>query len=144
MTGQLPLFGLRPTPHDRIISNTNSQGSTVFLMDETRGSVNNVEDVASTEGVDVLLIGSNDLSVELGVPGQFDSMEFRSALTKVSQSCKAHEKMMGLAGIYDEPDFQDWAVNELGVGFILAGQDSWFIAERANENVVALPTKKLA
>jgi hypothetical protein len=31
---------------------------------------------------------------------------------------------MGLAGIYDNPGIQGWAVHELGVRFILAWQDS--------------------
>lgn len=140
--GQLPLFGLRPSPQDRVISETNAKGSTVFLMIEAKESVNNVEEIATIEGVDVFLIGSNDLAIEFGIPGQFESEEFRSALVKVSQACKRHRKIMGLAGIYNHPVLHDWAINELDVGFLLAGQDSGFIAKSAKDTLLGIPAKK--
>ncbi|KAF0318943.1 hpcH/HpaI aldolase [Colletotrichum asianum] len=80
MTGQLPLFGLRPTAVEQIINDTNSLGSSVILMIETRDSVENVDAIAAIDGVDMLLIGSNDLAIELGVPGQFSSKEYRTVL----------------------------------------------------------------
>ncbi|KGO42817.1 Pyruvate/Phosphoenolpyruvate kinase [Penicillium expansum] len=95
---------------------------------EPLDSIENVDDIAAVDGVDVLLIGSNDLAIELGVPGQFESTEFRNALEKVSQSCHKHRKIFGLAGIYDAPEIQDWALNTLGARFILAQQDSGLIA----------------
>ncbi|KAL3301194.1 HpcH/HpaI aldolase [Colletotrichum asianum] len=85
MTGQLPLFGLRPTAVEQIVNDTNSLGSSVILMIETRDSVENVDAIAAIDGVVMLLIGSNDLAIELGVPGQFSSKEYRTAL------CRMHE-----------------------------------------------------
>ncbi|KAL2867218.1 uncharacterized protein BJX67DRAFT_353426 [Aspergillus lucknowensis] len=67
-------------------------------MIETRGSIESIESIdsiASTTGVDVLLIGSNDLSIELGVPGDFASDVFRDALVKVSAAAKRHGKIRG-------------------------------------------------
>ncbi|CAG8113101.1 unnamed protein product [Penicillium salamii] len=128
MTGQLPVFGLEPTPAKTIIEQTNAHASSVILMIETKNSIENVDEIASVDGVDVLLIGTNDLALELGVPGQFQSTKFREALEKVSQSCQKHRKIVGLAGIYDAPEIQDWALNTLGVRFILAQQDSGLIA----------------
>lgn len=87
-----------------------------------------VEEIAAVDGVDVLLIGSNDLAIELGVPGQFESSEFRKALEKISQACHKHNKIFGLAGIYDAPKIQSWALNTLGARFILGQQDSGLIA----------------
>lgn len=127
MTGQLPLFGLRSTPVATIIEQTNAHGSSVIIMIETKDSVENAGDIASLDGVDLLLIGSNDLAIELGVPGQFKSPEFRAALEKVSSACHKHRKIFGLAGIYDSPELQDWALNTLGARFILVQQDSGVI-----------------
>ena len=133
MTGQLPVFGLRSTPVQNIIQESNAHASSVFLMIETRDSIDNVEDIATVDGVDVLLIGSNDLAIELGVPSQFKSPEFRAALEKVSQACRKHGKVFGLAGIYDEPEIQSWALNTLGARFILAQQDSGIISGGAKK-----------
>lgn len=107
-------------------------------MIETKDSIENVDDIAAVDGVDVLLIGSNDLAIELGVPGQFQSTEFRNALEKVSLSCHKHRKIFGLAGIYDAPDIQNWALNTLGARFILAQQDSGLIASAGKKCADAL------
>jgi 2-keto-3-deoxy-L-rhamnonate aldolase RhmA len=110
-------------------------------MIETANSVANVEDIAAVDGVDVLLIGSNDLAIELGVPGEFTSPVFRDALQKVSTACRKFEKTFGLAGIYDAPDIQGWAVSELGAGFMLVQQDSGILSgasRKAADAVLAL------
>ncbi|CAH0052338.1 unnamed protein product [Clonostachys solani] len=128
MTGQLPAFSLKPTPAATVIQESNISGSSVFLMIENKESIDHIDEIAAVEGVDVLLIGSNDLSIELGVPSAFTSERFRSALEKVSAACKKHGKIMGLAGIYDQPEIQDWAINTLGVRYLLCQQDSGLIA----------------
>ncbi|GJC77584.1 HpcH/HpaI aldolase [Colletotrichum tofieldiae] len=138
ITGQLPLFSLKATPQDHIISETNANGSSVFLMIETKDSIEKIDEIASVEGADVLLVGSNDLAVELGVPSQFKSPVFREAMKVISQACKRHGKIMGLAGIYDNHELHDWAVNELGVRFLLGGQDSAILARGAKETMTAI------
>jgi 2-keto-3-deoxy-L-rhamnonate aldolase RhmA len=131
MTGQLPQFSYTARPHETVIAESNSRGSTVFVMIETVQAIGNLDAIASVEGVDVLLVGSNDLSIELGIPAQFESPVFRDALEKVSRACRQNGKIMALGGIYDRPDIQRWAVHELGVRWILGGQDSSFIAKGA-------------
>lgn len=128
MTGQLPVFRLQLTPTENIITKTNAYASSVILMVETKDSISSINEIASVAHVEVLLIGSNDLSIELGVAGQFQSEIFRAALESVSAACKKHGRAFGLAGIYDAPELQDWALNKLGARFILAQQDSGLIA----------------
>ncbi|KAK2606881.1 hypothetical protein N8I77_005604 [Diaporthe amygdali] len=138
ITGQLPLFSLKAKPQESIISETNADGSSVFLMIETKESVDNIDDIASVQGADVILVGSNDLAIELGVPAQFGSNTFREALEIVSKACKKHGKILGLAGIYDNHDLHDWAINGLGARFLLGGQDSAILARGAKETMAAI------
>lgn len=138
MTGQLPIFSLRPKPILEIVDETNAGGSVVILMIESRESIGNIEEIAATGGADVLLVGSNDLSIELGVPGQFRSQEFRSALEAVSDACKRHGKVLGLGGIYENKELLDWAINTLGAKFILGQQDSGLLARSSKECAAAL------
>ncbi|KAM0325171.1 hypothetical protein ACHAQA_007710 [Verticillium albo-atrum] len=138
MTGQLPLFRLEPTPTATIISETNARGASVLLMIETRDSVTRADAIAAVDGVDVLLIGANDLAIELGVPGQFQSTEFRTALEAVADACRRHGKVFGLAGIYDAPEVQGWAVNKLGARFVLGQQDSGILAGGGKKCAAAL------
>ncbi|RGP63942.1 transcriptional regulatory [Fusarium sporotrichioides] len=128
MTGQLPVISLKTFPQPQVIRETNASGSTVFVMIENASAVENVDDIAAVEGVDVVLVGSNDLAIELGIPGEFRHETFRHVLTRISEACKKHGKIMGLAGIYDQPDIHDWAIHKLGVRFLLCQQDSGLIA----------------
>lgn len=138
MTGQLPVFSLATQPLDTIIHESNKSASAVMLMIETADSIENIDKIAQVSGVDVLLIGSNDLSIELGVPGQFESSKFRSALERVSQAAKKYNKIFGLAGIYDRSDIHDWAINQLGARFVLGQQDSGILAKGAKSCALAL------
>ncbi|KAF5011805.1 hypothetical protein FDECE_2095 [Fusarium decemcellulare] len=138
MTGQLPVFSLKTFPQLEVIRESNASASTVFVMIENESAVDRIDEIASVEGVDVLLIGSNDLAIELGVPGDFRSDRFKNALVKVSEACKRHGKVMGLAGIYDQPDIHDWAIHSLGVRFMLCQQDSGLIAGGAANCLAAV------
>ena len=40
-------------------------------MLETPTAIDNAEEIAAVPGVDVLLIGTNDLCAEMGIPGDF-------------------------------------------------------------------------
>lgn len=138
MTGQLPQFSMVPQTAPKVTGPSNDIGSTVFVMIETQDGINNLDDIASAKGVDVLLVGANDLSVELGMPADFENERFQAALQRVSEACKKHGKIMGLGGIYDRPELQKWAVDQLGVGFILGQQDAGFITKGAKQCIESL------
>ena len=139
MTGLLPLFGMKPLPLDEIISFSNGTGSTIFAMIESRGAVEEAEEIAAVEGVDVLLVGSVDLSVDCGIGGQFDSPTFRELMEKVADACKKHGKVFGVAGISDDSKTQDWLINTLGARFFLAQMDLTLISAGAHRTIAAVP-----
>jgi 2-keto-3-deoxy-L-rhamnonate aldolase RhmA len=67
---------------------------------ETKLAVENAEAIASVNGIDVLLIGPNDLSLSLGIPGDMMNPLELEAIAKVSAACKKHKKYFGMhAGI---------------------------------------------
>jgi 2-keto-3-deoxy-L-rhamnonate aldolase RhmA len=139
MTGLLPLFGMKALPIDEIISSSNESGSTVFAMIESRGVVEAVEEIAAVEGVDVLLVGSLDLTVDCGIGGQFDSPTFRELMEKVAVACRKHGKVFGVAGISDDPETQNWLINTLGARFMLAQMDLTLISAGARRTIAAIP-----
>lgn len=140
MTGQLPQFGLRGMPIDTTIQVANQSLSTVFVMIESADAVENVLEIAAVDGVDVVLVGSTDLSIDLGVGGQFDHPKYRNAIINVSEACQAKGKVMGLAGVYDSPEIHSWAINDLGVRFMLVQQDTSLLSQGAARAVNAVPT----
>lgn len=142
MTGQLPHFGFRGMATEKTIEIANQSTSTVFVMIESADAVENAAEIAAVEGVDVVLIGSLDLSIELGIPGNLDHPKYRDSLSAVSKACRAHGKIMGLAGVSDKHELQDWAINELGVRFILVQMDSTLLSSGAGEAARAVPEVK--
>lgn len=131
MTGQLPIFNLEAVPQATVIAEGNTLGSTVLVMIEDKRAVANVDAIAAVPGVDVLLVGSNDLAIDLGAPGAFTTPEFRSALEAIAAACKKHGKIMALAGIYDQPEIQGWVVRTLGAKYLLCQQDTAVVASGA-------------
>src|SRR5205823_5559500 len=50
---------------------------------ETLGSLDEINEIAAVDGVDVLFVGPGDLSYALGVPGRLDEPSYRDALDAV-------------------------------------------------------------
>lgn len=63
---------------------------------ETTTGVDNVEAIAATPGIDVLLIGPGDLSTSLGCPMQMDAPELHEAIDKVAKSATDYGKIFGM------------------------------------------------
>jgi len=59
------------------------------LMIESKAGLENVEEIASLPGVDVLFIGPYDLTLSLGIVEQFDNPIFWNAVDRVVAACKA-------------------------------------------------------
>ena len=140
LTAGLPHFAYKPTPPTEIMNQLDASGSTVILMIETAEAIANVEAIAAVPGVDVLLIGSNDLSLELGIQGQWDSPIFKETLEKVANACKKSDILLGLAGLYNRPDICSDAIKRLGARYILGNLDIGLVAAAAKANMEVLRT----
>ena len=63
---------------------------------ETFEAIENIDAIASTEGIDVLLVGPNDLSISLGVPGKLFDPLVQDAIGKVCESAARHNKVFSI------------------------------------------------
>jgi len=63
---------------------------------ETREAIENVDSILSVEGIDVGLIGPNDLSISLGIPDQMRSEILTKAIDKVVEMAKKKGKATGI------------------------------------------------
>jgi 2-dehydro-3-deoxyglucarate aldolase/4-hydroxy-2-oxoheptanedioate aldolase len=57
---------------------------------ETKAAVECIEEIAAIPGVDATMVGPFDLSVSLGIPGQFDSSVFWDAFDRMVEGCNKH------------------------------------------------------
>ncbi|MBS0559936.1 MAG: aldolase [Proteobacteria bacterium] len=97
----------------------------ISVMIESPEAVANAEAIAAVDGVDVLLIGTSDLTAEMGISGQHGHPRVIDAYAKVGAACAKHGKVLGLGGVYDEEN----AARYIGMGarFVLAGGDHGYI-----------------
>jgi 2-keto-3-deoxy-L-rhamnonate aldolase RhmA len=83
--------------------------------------VKNSGDIAAVDGIDVLLIGTSDLSSELGIAGQMGHSKIIDAYATVGAACKKHGKILGMGGVYDEENASRYV--GMGAKFVLTGAD---------------------
>ena len=60
---------------------------------ETVEALENIEEIAGISGIDGIFIGPFDLSISMGIPGQFDAPEFQQAIDRVLKACKEAGKL---------------------------------------------------
>ena len=68
----------------------------LIVQVETRGAVDEIEEIASIAGVDVLLIGPTDLSIDLEVAGQLDAPPLMEAIELTLAVCERHRVAPGI------------------------------------------------
>lgn len=86
---------------------------------ETPQAVENVDEIAAVDGVDVLFVGPMDLSINMGIAKQFDHPRFREALAAVLAACRRHGKAAGILLL--DPDKVKPTVDD---GFTFVGLSS--------------------
>src|SRR5882757_4934228 len=124
MGGIGPHYGLRSASSGDAAKALNAANLTIVML-ETPTAIKNAEEIAAVPGVDVLLIGSNDLCAEMGIPGDFANDRLAEAYRAAIAACQKHGKFPGMAGIYNEAIMPRYV--EMGARFILSGQDAQFL-----------------
>jgi 2-keto-3-deoxy-L-rhamnonate aldolase RhmA len=134
--GATPALAYRGLGLKEVNETLNSETLTIVMI-ETPEGVENAEGIAATAGIDLLLIGSNDLCTELGIPGELRSPKLRQAYEAVAAACKKHGKTLGVGGIRGDLELQGDLV-KMGARFIIAGSDVAYLAAAAKKDVEAL------
>lgn len=139
--GNRSLYGLTPATGYRSASAAQLSADldadvVVVPMIESAAAVENVDEIAAVEGVDVLLVGAHDLSRDLGVPGQVGHPGVRTALRRVAKACAANGRRFGVAGVADPEHLRELSGH--GLGFVSAGSDVGLLAAAATARVAEL------
>ena len=142
--GPIPQFGFdNPPAHEahRILNETTS----VVVMVESGKALEKLDEIASVAGVDMLLVGSNDLCADLGITGDFDNKRLREAFTHVIAAARRNGKHAGIGGLGSRPDLLAEIVKE-GARYVSTGADLNFLmagaraaADAAHGLVTAAP-----
>ena len=128
--GAYPHFGFASRPVNEVVSGIDN-ATLVVAMIETPRAVENADRIAAIPGLDVLLIGTNDLCLEMGIPGQLDHERVKTAFDTVLGACRKHRKIPALGGVYGKDLLKRYL--DLGFGMVLAGNDISLLYSAAQE-----------
>lgn len=85
------------TKFDDYVATANDE-TLVVIQIESRAAVAGAEDILAVDGIDVVLIGENDLSTTYGHPGKIDHPEVQAALEHVLEAAQTNDVYPGIAG----------------------------------------------
>lgn len=116
-------------------------GEAVLLcvMLESRRAVDAAGQIAAVPGIDLLLVGTQDLTADLGIPGAVDDAAVVAAYEQVAAAAAASGKRFGVAGVTDPEVLARYVA--LGAVFVSAGSDVDLLRGAAAERVAQLREK---
>jgi|EndMetStandDraft_8_1072994.scaffolds.fasta_scaffold211697_1 4-hydroxy-2-oxoheptanedioate aldolase len=112
--------GFEAMPIDALTRDVNDNTLTIVML-ESAGAIACADEIAALEGVDVLLIGTSDLCIDLGIPGAFGDQKVADAYRRVVDACRRHGKFAGMSGVR-EIEFSRRYI-EMGARFVLVTSD---------------------
>jgi 2-dehydro-3-deoxyglucarate aldolase/4-hydroxy-2-oxoheptanedioate aldolase len=102
---------------------------------ETRFAVNEIAELVKNKRVDALFIGPLDLSYSLGVPRDYSSEVFQSAIASVLENCRSAKKPLGILAT----SAQDAkAYEKQGFDFLALGSDSTSLLQAFKSQIEAI------
>ncbi|CAI7629828.1 unnamed protein product [Penicillium bialowiezense] len=115
-TNNLPIFNFQHVP-------TTKQNETMLIpMIETPVAVELAEEILAVDGVDGVLVGSNDLCADLGIHGKYDDSKYLDSVVKIIEAANKAGKTVGIGGIGGRLDILErWF--SLGATWSLSGAD---------------------
>lgn len=105
-----------------------------LLIIESQRGVTNAEEILATPGIDGVVMGPMDLSIDLGVMGDLTSDAFMTAIESVTTAARNTGKAMGMA-CYNAEEAARWA--DADCPLVMMGGDDVFLAASAREAVTA-------
>jgi 2,4-dihydroxyhept-2-ene-1,7-dioic acid aldolase len=134
-------FGLAPinVDHEPVtiseIAEHMNEHLLVVLQIETLRAVEMRDELLSVPGIDAVMVGPVDLSISLGVPGDFQHPKMIDAMEKIRDSCIAHGVAPGTQ-TRSLPLAKFW--KERGMLFLGCSSETGMLFEKAKEIVTSL------
>lgn len=112
-----------------------NENTFIAVQAETTQALENIDEIASVEGVDCIFVGPFDLSISLGIPGQINHPAEVDAIGKVAEACQRHGKTAGIL-MFDQELLLKW-IRE-GFRFAVYSSDISMLADAASNAVKEL------
>lgn len=99
---------------------------------ESAEAIDNADAIFAVEGVDMALFGTNDLTADMGIPGEYEHPRVREAYQRAIAAAKKHGKHVGVGGLGARPKLTAEFV-KMGARYVSTGTDLGFLLGAATE-----------
>ena len=123
--GGLPHLHFRAFPVAEAYAALND-ATMVIVQFESAAALAQAEEIVAVDGVDMVLVGLNDLLADWGIPGQYDHPRVREAYAATIAACRKHGKHCGVGGLSTRPDLVAEFVR-MGARYVSTGTDLAFL-----------------
>ncbi len=128
------MIGYETCGFPEIIEHQNRETLAVVQF-ETKTAMERADELLAVKGIDIAMVGPADLSISLGVPGQFDHPLLLSTVDKLIEKCNRHGVVPGIQ-TRSVAMSKMWA--ERGMRFVGSAAEHVLLLEKAKESVAQL------
>jgi 4-hydroxy-2-oxoheptanedioate aldolase len=114
----------------------------IVVQFESAAALAQADEIIAVDGVDMALIGLNDLLGDLGIPGEYDHPRVREIYAQAIAACRKRSKHCGVGGLATRPDLAAEFV-KMGARYVSTGTDLAFLAEACTVRARAVKTIKV-
>ena len=129
-----PASGYRQQPADFAVQQRHADLFMVAML-ETPEGVQRADEIAATEGVDALMMGPMDLSLEMGLPGQVRHARICQAYPQAAAAARRHGKHFVAGGAGGPPLAEMVAA---GARLLMGGNDGSYLLQAMHQAVQAM------
>jgi 4-hydroxy-2-oxoheptanedioate aldolase len=98
----------------------------VIVQFESAAALENTEEIVAVDGVDLVLVGLNDLLADWGIPGEYDHPRVHEVYARTIAACRKRGKHCGVGGLATRPDLVAEFV-KMGARYVSTGTDLAFL-----------------
>lgn len=129
--GALPHLEYRSFPTAEANAAVNDT-TMVIVQFESAEAIEKADEIAAVEGVDMVLIGVNDMLASMGLAGQYEHAKVRDAYARTIAACRKHGKHVGVGGLSTRPKLvADFIA--MGARLVSTGTDIQFLLAAMTE-----------
>lgn len=123
--GGLPHLHFRSFPAPEAYAALN-EATMVIVQFESAAALDKTEEIVAVDGVDMVLVGLNDLLADWGIPGEYDHPTVREAYARTIAACRKQGKHCGVGGLATRPDLVA-DLFRMGARYVSTGTDLAFL-----------------
>jgi 2-keto-3-deoxy-L-rhamnonate aldolase RhmA len=125
----LPHFQSRSLPAKEGYAALND-ATMVIVQFESAEAIERADEILAVDGVDMALFGTNDLTADMGIPGDYENPRVRDAYARAIAAASKHGKHVGVGGLASRPQLTAEFV-KMGARYVSTGTDLGFLLSAA-------------